>query len=180
MHRIRQLVLLAALSAAALSVTAVPATAADRDRSVGAVYTLTNSPSRQRRSGLRPRVRRFAHAARDCADRRDWERRRPRVTRRARSRRPTPVRSQRGNNTISALRVGQGNDVFLTDVARSRHRPISLTVRGHLLYVLNAGNDHPANIHGFLVLFGQLIPLPGSSRPLSTASPGQAPDRVHA
>ena len=45
MHRIRQLVLLAALSAAALSVTADPATAADRDRSVGAVYTLTNSPS---------------------------------------------------------------------------------------------------------------------------------------
>ena len=66
--------------------------------------------------------------------------------------------------------------MFLTDVARSRGaNPISLTVRGHLLYVLNAGNATTlANIHGFLVLFGQLIPLPGSSRPLSTASPGPA------
>jgi 6-phosphogluconolactonase len=81
-----------------------------------------------------------------------------------------------GSNSISALRVGRGNDVSLTDVARSRGvNPISLTVRGSLLYVLNAGDaTTPANIHGFLVVFGQLIPLPGSSRPLSTAAPGPA------
>jgi 6-phosphogluconolactonase len=81
-----------------------------------------------------------------------------------------------GSNTISAFRVGPGNKLFLTDVARSRgSNPISLTARGRLLYVLNAGNGTtPANIHGYLVAFGQLVPLPGSSRPLSTALPDPA------
>jgi 6-phosphogluconolactonase len=81
-----------------------------------------------------------------------------------------------GSNTISALRIGRGDNVSLTDVARSRGvNPISLTVHGRLLYVLNAGDaTTPANIHGFLVLFDELVPLPGSSRPLSAASPGPA------
>jgi len=81
-----------------------------------------------------------------------------------------------GSNTISLLRVRAGNTVSLKDVAPSGGvSPISLTVRGHLLYVLNAGNaTTPANIHGFLVQSGDLVPLAGSSRPLSTASPGPA------
>jgi 6-phosphogluconolactonase len=175
MHRIRRLVLLAALAAAALLGTAIPA-AADRDQSGGAVYTLTNSPSGN------------AVAVFDRA---------PDGSLTARGTVPTGgigtgaglgsqdalVLDDRrlfavnaGSNTISALRVGHGKNVSLTDVAGSRGiNPISLTVRGHLLYVLNAGNaTTPANIHGFLVLFGQLVPLPGSSRPLSTASPEPA------
>jgi len=81
-----------------------------------------------------------------------------------------------GSDTISMLRVGRGGSVKLTDVAASGGvRPISLTVRGKLLYVLNAGNaTTPANVTGFLALRGKLVPLPGSSRPLSAASPDPA------
>jgi 6-phosphogluconolactonase len=80
-----------------------------------------------------------------------------------------------GSNTISSLEV-DGDDVELEDVASSRGvRPISLTVHGPFLYVLNAGDaTSPANIAGFLVFRGELIPLPGSSRPLSTAAPDPA------
>ena len=41
-------------------------------------------------------------------------------------------------------------------------RPISVTVHGKFVYVLNAGNaTTPANIRGFLALWGRLVPLPG-------------------
>ncbi|MGH3014076.1 MAG: lactonase family protein, partial [Gaiellaceae bacterium] len=81
-----------------------------------------------------------------------------------------------GSNTISALRVGRGGTVSLTDVAGSHGaNPISLTVRGRLLYVLNAGDAAtPANIQGFLLVHGELVGLPGSGRPLSTALPDPA------
>jgi 6-phosphogluconolactonase len=81
-----------------------------------------------------------------------------------------------GDDTISMLRVGRGGEVDLADVADSGGvRPISITVRGRLVYVLNGGNaTTPANITGFLALFGQLVPLPGSSRPLSAAMPDPA------
>lgn len=81
-----------------------------------------------------------------------------------------------GSNTISLLQVGHRGKVWLADVAPSGGaRPISLTVHGKLVYVLNAGDaSTPANIHGFLALWGKLVPLPGSSRPLSTAAPDPA------
>jgi 6-phosphogluconolactonase len=81
-----------------------------------------------------------------------------------------------GSNTISLLQVGHRGRVRLTDVDPSGGaRPISVTVHGKLVYVLNAGDaTTPANIKGFLALFGQLVPLPGSSRPLSTAAPDPA------
>jgi 6-phosphogluconolactonase len=81
-----------------------------------------------------------------------------------------------GSNTISLLQVGNRGRVRLADVARSGGvRPISLTVHGKLVYVLNAGDaTTPANIKGFLALWGRLIALPGSSRPLSTAAPDPA------
>jgi 6-phosphogluconolactonase len=54
-------------------------------------------------------------------------------------------------------------------------RPISVTVSRHLVYVLNNGDAQtPSNISGFWLWHGSLFPLPGSSRPLSTASPGPA------
>jgi 6-phosphogluconolactonase len=81
-----------------------------------------------------------------------------------------------GSNTISLLQVGHRGGVRLADVAPSGGvRPISLTVHGKLVYVLNAGDaTTPANIKGFLTLGGNLTPLPGSSRPLSAANPDPA------
>jgi 6-phosphogluconolactonase len=77
-----------------------------------------------------------------------------------------------GSNSISSLEVDDGTEVELEDVASSNGvRPISVTAHGPLVYVLNAGNaTTPANISGFFVFRGELIPLPGSSRPLSTAA----------
>jgi 6-phosphogluconolactonase (cycloisomerase 2 family) len=51
--------------------------------------------------------------------------------------------------------------------------PISLTVHGNLLYVLNAGGS--GNITGFTVDRGQLTPLAGSTQPLSNGGVGSAP-----
>jgi 6-phosphogluconolactonase len=81
-----------------------------------------------------------------------------------------------GSNTISMLRVGQGGNVWLQDTAPAGGvGPISVTVHGKLVYVVNQGDaTTAANIKGFLALFGQLVPLPGSSRPLSAAAPGPA------
>jgi 6-phosphogluconolactonase len=81
-----------------------------------------------------------------------------------------------GSHTISLLQVGHRGGVRLADVAPSGGvRPISLTAHGKLVYVLNAGDaTTSANIKGFLALGGNLIPLPGSSRPLSAANPDPA------
>jgi hypothetical protein len=64
----------------------------------------------------------------------------------------------------------------LEDVASSRGvRPISVTAHGRVVYVLNGGDAAtPANIAGFWRFGGDLVPLPGSSRPLSTALPDPA------
>ncbi len=175
MHRFGRLAVAVALVTGALLVTAAPAMADGRGGG-GAVYTLTNSPSGN------------AVAVFDRA---------PDGSLTADGSVPTGgagtgggLGSQgalvldgrrlfavnAGSNTISALRIGRGDNVSLTDVARSRGvNPISLTVHGRLLYVLNAGDaTTPASIHGFLVLSGELVPLPGSSRPLSAALPGPA------
>jgi len=54
--------------------------------------------------------------------------------------------------------------------------PISVTVSGRFVYVLNAGDaEHAGNITGFkLGLRGTLAPIPGSTRPLSAAAVGPA------
>ena len=176
MHRTARLALVSALAVTAFLVTAAPGMAAGGEGRGGAVYTLTNSPSgnavavfdRAGDGSLSPQGTVPTGGAGTGAG--------------LGSQGALVLDHRRlfavnaGSNTISALRVRRGNEVSLTDVARSRGvNPISLTVRGHLLYVLNAGDaSRPANIHGFLVLFGQLVSLPGSSRPLSTASPGPA------
>ena len=174
MHRVRQLSLAVVLAAASLVFAA--SASADGDRSRGAVYTLTNSAAGNA-------VAVFERAADGALS--------PEGTV------PTGglgtgagLGSQgalvldddrlfavnAGSNSISSLEVEDENEVELEDVASSGGvRPISLTVHGPLLYVLNAGNaTTPANITGFLVWRGELIPLPGSSRPLSTASPDPA------
>jgi 6-phosphogluconolactonase len=81
-----------------------------------------------------------------------------------------------GSNSLSLLLVDRRGNVRLADVDPSGGaRPISVTVHGKLVYVLNAGDaSTPANIRGFLALGGRLVPLPASTRPLSTAAPDPA------
>src|SRR5688500_5914835 len=175
MHRLTTIVVAAAVAAVVL-VLAAPAMASGGGRGDSAVYTLTNSASgnavavfdRARDGSLTPdgtvptggsgtgsglgsqgalvldRNRLFAVNA--------------------------------GSNTVSLLQVNRRGKVRLADTAPSGGvRPISLTVRGKLLYVLNAGSaTSPASIRGFLALWGKLVPLPGSTRPLSTAAPDPA------
>jgi 6-phosphogluconolactonase len=81
-----------------------------------------------------------------------------------------------GDDTVSMLRVGRRGHVSLADIAPAGGAtPISVTVHRKLVYVVNAGDaSTPANISGFRVLWGQLVPLPGSSRPLSLPAPDPA------
>ena len=81
-----------------------------------------------------------------------------------------------GSNSLSLLHVDRRGKVRLADVDPSGGvRPISVTVHGKFVYVLNAGDaTTPANIRGFLALWGKLVPLPGSTRPLSAAAPDPA------
>jgi 6-phosphogluconolactonase len=81
-----------------------------------------------------------------------------------------------GSNSLSLLHVNRHGKVKLADVEPSGGAgPISVTVHGKVVYVVNQGDaTHAASIHGFLALWGNLVPLAGSSRPLSTAAPGPA------
>jgi 6-phosphogluconolactonase (cycloisomerase 2 family) len=78
-----------------------------------------------------------------------------------------------GSNDVSVFTRDDGR-LRLTDREPSQgERPISVTVRGQLAYVLNAGGD--GNIAGFrLREDGTLVALPGTVRPLSTAAAGPA------
>lgn len=88
-----------------------------------------------------------------------------------------------GSDEISVFRV-HGTYLKLVEVAPSGgDMPISVTARGRLVYVLNAGGD--GNIQGFhRSRFGILNPIAGSNEPLSTAAPdpaqiGFSADREH-
>lgn len=78
-----------------------------------------------------------------------------------------------GSNSVSVFRV-RPNGLTLVDRQPSGGMaPISVTNRGSLLYVLNAGDatNMGANITGFRVGWtGRLLPIDGSTRPLSQAS----------
>jgi 6-phosphogluconolactonase (cycloisomerase 2 family) len=81
-----------------------------------------------------------------------------------------------GSNTVSLLRAGSSG-LGLRDVEPSGGvRPISVTIDGKLVYVLNAGDGATtaANIAGFWILHQRLVPLPNSSRPLSAFAPNPA------
>ncbi len=79
-----------------------------------------------------------------------------------------------GSNQVSVFGV-RNNGLDLLDVADSGGvMPISLTLSGHFLYVLNAGGS--GNISGFQVRDnGKLSALKGSTQPLSNAGNGTAP-----
>jgi 6-phosphogluconolactonase (cycloisomerase 2 family) len=72
-----------------------------------------------------------------------------------------------GSGSVSSFRVRR-DGLQLIDVEPSGGTmPTSVTVHGHLVYVLNAGG--PGSISGFTVRRGELAPLAASTRPLSSA-----------
>jgi len=80
-----------------------------------------------------------------------------------------------GSNDISVLREHGSGLQQVSMVSSGGTMPISLTVRGDILYVLNAGGA--GNISGFRgARSGHLRPIPGSTRPLSGV--GVAPAQI--
>ncbi len=78
-----------------------------------------------------------------------------------------------GSNDVSAFRVTAGGLSLTSRIASGGLRPISLTVHGDILYVLNAGGD--GNISGFRVgADGDVSSIPGSTRALSGTNVGPA------
>ncbi|WP_306600417.1 beta-propeller fold lactonase family protein [Geothrix sp. 21YS21S-2] len=78
-----------------------------------------------------------------------------------------------GSNSISSFSVHPGGLVLADTAPSGGTTPVSLTVRGHLLYVLNQGGT--GNITGFWVgARGHLKAIPGSTLPLSSSAAGAA------
>jgi len=77
-----------------------------------------------------------------------------------------------GSNEISVVRV-DGGFHGVARVSSGGLEPISLTVHDDLLYVLNSGD--PGNITGFKgARSGHLVPISGSTQPLSGSGTGPA------
>jgi 6-phosphogluconolactonase (cycloisomerase 2 family) len=74
-----------------------------------------------------------------------------------------------GSNDISAFRVNHVGLTFTDKIGSGGTFPISITIHGNVVYVLNAGGkDTNGNIAGFhLSDDGQLSPIPESVQPLS-------------
>ena len=78
-----------------------------------------------------------------------------------------------GSNDVSVFTVGSAGLSLASRTASGGTLPISLTVHGRLVYVLNAGGS--GNISGFTVANnGALAAIPGSTQALSSASAGPA------
>lgn len=78
-----------------------------------------------------------------------------------------------GSDDLSVFQVTHEGLRLKDRIWSGGDRPVSVTVRGRLVYVLNAGTNN--NISGFrLDHDGDLHPLPGSSRPLSAEAAGAA------
>ncbi len=85
-----------------------------------------------------------------------------------------------GSNTVSVFSVA-GDHLWLRQVVGSGGTfPVSVAVRGDLVYVLNAENG--GSVQGYDAASGRLFPIPGSARPLGlnpaatpqyTTTPGQ-------
>ncbi len=70
-----------------------------------------------------------------------------------------------GSNEISVLKFDDRKPKLVSKVSSGGTRPVSITVQGNLVYVLNAGSD---DVTGFYLKGnGQLYPLPNSRRALS-------------
>ncbi len=71
-----------------------------------------------------------------------------------------------GSNTVSSFKVNNDGSLTLAHTESSEgKKPVSVSVHGDLLYVLNFDSD---NIHGFRIgEGGTLMHIPGSTQPLS-------------
>jgi 6-phosphogluconolactonase len=79
-----------------------------------------------------------------------------------------------GSNQVSVFAVRKNGLDLLDLVDSGGEMPISLTLHGRILYVLNAGGS--GNINGFRVRDnGKLVPLDGSTQPLSNGGTGDSP-----
>ena len=80
-----------------------------------------------------------------------------------------------GSNELSVLEITEDGVRFVDKAASGGERPISVTVHGDIVYVLNAGGT--SNVSGFRVTaFGKLRPISNSTRSLAgsaQASPAQ-------
>ena len=77
-----------------------------------------------------------------------------------------------GSNSVSLFGVRPNGLELEATVSSGGVRPISVTVRGRLAYVLNAGGS--GNISGFALSHDGLTPLAGSTQPLGAGSSGPA------
>jgi 6-phosphogluconolactonase (cycloisomerase 2 family) len=78
-----------------------------------------------------------------------------------------------GSDEISVFRVRDRGVQLVSRVSSGGDQPISVTAHENLVYVVNAGGS--GNIAGFrLMPNGQLVPIAGSSQPLSGAGTGPA------
>jgi 6-phosphogluconolactonase len=80
-----------------------------------------------------------------------------------------------GDNTISMLAIdADGNLATMSKVASGGTRPVSVTVHGNMVYVVNSGDLNAtavnANISGFQVQGNNLVAVAGSTRPLSATN----------
>jgi len=81
-----------------------------------------------------------------------------------------------GSNTVSVFGV-HGDQLFLRQVISSGGTfPVSVTVHGDLVYVLNALAG--GSVQGYRDFFGHLFPIPGSSRALGL-DPNAVPQFTH-
>jgi 6-phosphogluconolactonase (cycloisomerase 2 family) len=78
-----------------------------------------------------------------------------------------------GSDSITSFDVTRDGLRWRSTVPSGGDLPVSVAVRGHRVYALNAGGT--GNISGFTVRNGRLQPLPGSTRALSgdATSPAQ-------
>ena len=79
-----------------------------------------------------------------------------------------------GGNSVSVLKRTAAGLTAVGTVSSGGALPVSITVSGNLVYVLNDGSaSSPANITGFSFnnSTGALTPIPGSTRSLSAPSP---------
>jgi 6-phosphogluconolactonase len=78
-----------------------------------------------------------------------------------------------GTNDVSLFAIDGSKLTLLDRKPSGGQMPVSVTVKGHIAYVLNAGGT--PDISGFLVdaLGKQLVALPGSQRPLAGGTSAQ-------
>lgn len=82
-----------------------------------------------------------------------------------------------GDDSISELRLEtDGSLSLVSKVSSGGVKPVSVAVSGDTVYALNAGDGgaSAANVSGFTIGAGGLVPIASSTQPLSTASPGPA------